>query len=305
MLRWSDGSVSLQLGSDLFDVAPSHGATLARPQDPTPKNLAKENPTASTTFLAVIDPDNQVLVTERAIAGQLTLVPTSMTSKTHLELAKHVGQQHVKHSKMKILDDLKDQNQINELLLKAAGGGTGTPVKVSRTRSKTERAFGGRTKKKTTRGYSDDEEDYSSDEPRSRRAGAGAGVGGRRGADRFGAEAGEYDEDDGFVVADDDDAAYGSKRKSGSGSKSKSGGKKRSKRRKSEESLDEMEEAERRIEERERERKRAKKEKSGGASGRSKKSREYLDTDEEDAEGEPDLDEGEEEMEMDVESEED
>jgi RNA polymerase-associated protein LEO1 len=312
--------VSLQLGSDLFDVAPSHGATLARPQDPTPKNLAKENPTASTTFLAVIDPDNQVLVTERAIAGQLTLVPTSMTSKTHLELAKHVGQQHVKHSKMKILDDLKDQNQINELLLKAAGGGTGTPVKVSRTRSKTERAFGGRTKKKTTRGYSDDEEDYSSDEPRSRRAGAGAGVGGRRGADRFGAEAGEYDEDDGFVVADDDedeeeeeededenddDAAYGSKRKSGSGSKSKSGGKKRSKRRKSEESLDEMEEAERRIEERERERKRAKKEKSGGASGRSKKSREYLDTDEEDAEGEPDLDEGEEEMEMDVESEED
>ncbi|RSH94895.1 hypothetical protein EHS25_004701 [Saitozyma podzolica] len=306
MLRWSDGSVSLQLGSDLFDVAPSHGATLARPQDPTPKNLAKENPTASTTFLAVIDPDNQVLVTERAIAGQLTLVPTSMTSKTHLELAKHVGQQHVKHSKMKILDDLKDQNQINELLLKAAGA--------------TERGFGGRTKKKTTRGYSDDEEDYSSDEPRSRRAGAGAGVGGRRGADRFGAEAGEYDEDDGFVVADDDedeeeeeededenddDAAYGSKRKSGSGSKSKSGGKKRSKRRKSEESLDEMEEAERRIEERERERKRAKKEKSGGASGRSKKSREYLDTDEEDAEAEPDLDEGEEEMEMDVESEED
>jgi RNA polymerase-associated protein LEO1 len=284
MVRWSDGSVSLQLGSDLFDVAPSYGTTLARPTDPQPKaSAANDKPAPSSTFLVVSAKEEEVLMTERAVAGQLSIVPTSMTSKTHLELAKHVGQQHAKASKMKILgDDIRDPEQINKLLRQAAGT---NPVKVSRTRSKTERKTSSSRRKRGA--WSSDEEGYESDEPRAGR--------------KVERDAGEYDEDDGFVVADDDDeeeeekensddAAYGSKRKSGN--------KKKSKRRKSE-SLDEMEEAERRIEAAERERKRAKKDKGGGSGS---KSRDYVDTDEEDAEGEPDLDE---DMEMDVESEED
>ena len=265
MLRWSDGSVSLQLGSDLFDVAPSQGATLARPSDPKPQSARgpssqPEAPTSNsnTTFVCVAARDQGVMVTETAIAGQLSLVPTSMTSKTHLELARHVGQQHVKHSRMKILDDIHDP----ALLLKASG----PKVKTTKTTRKPTR---GRAAKR--------EPSEESDE---------------RGGQSVRRVEGEYDEDDGFVVADSeededtDEAAYGTKKKV----KAKKG-----KKRKGSEEVDEMEEAERRIEERERERKRAKKE-----GGKQKKSREYVDSEEEeeDAQGEAD-------MEMDVESEDD
>ncbi len=277
MLRWSDGSVSLQLGSDLFDVAPSQGATLARPSDPQPSTTRgpshqPEAPasTSSTTFLCYAAITETILMTETAIAGQLSLVPTSMNSKTHLELAKHVGQQHVKHSRMKILDDAKDPAKYNELLLKASGH---KPKAKSRTpgKSRAKRAMSDESEE---REFADRERDA----PRSKRV-----------------DEGEYDEDDGFVVADSDnegentdDAAYGSSKKKGK--------KSRSKKRKGSEELDEMEEAEMRIEERERERKRAKKGDVGGLKG--KKGREYVDSEEEDAEGEED-------MEMDVESEED
>jgi len=278
MLRWSDGSVSLQLGSDLFDVAPSHGATLARPSDPEPETTRgpssqPEAPTSnsSTTFICVAADTERVLITETAVAGQLSLVPTSMTSKTHLELAKHVGRQHVKHSRMKILDDMHDPAKMNELLLKASG------VKPKARSSRT----GERSRKK--RAVSDESDGrVQAEQPRSKRI-----------------DEGEYDEDDGFVVADSDnegentdEAAYGATKKKGKKTKGK--------KRKGSEELDEMEEAERRIEERERERKRAKKGSSAGANGagaRKKKSGEYVDS-EEDAEGE-------EEMEMDVESEDD
>ncbi|WWC58312.1 uncharacterized protein I303_100852 [Kwoniella dejecticola CBS 10117] len=340
MLRWSDGSVSLQLGADLFDVAPSHGATLARPQDPKPPlpaGTTKQpeqipNTVSATTFLSVTAPQETVLVTERAIAGQLSLLPTSMDSKTHLELVKHVGQQHVKHSRMKMLEETaKDEESLQKLLLKGAYNRESINIKAAA--DKPKRAGGrsgsgskgsglGRTSsggsfRKSRMGkksfYSDSEgSDDDDDGPRRNvdRVFGGAGVGG------------DYDEDDGFVVADSDEDEYGSTKK-----KSKSKSKSRDKKRKNksytddedeeeeEEDLDEMEEAERRIQARERERKRAKTSKSGSIS--KKKSRDYVDTDEdedeeetagatavagaeeEDAEGE------EEEMEMDIESEED
>ena len=279
MLRWSDGSVSLQLGSDLFDVAPSHGATLSRPSDPQPATVTgpshqPEAPSSnsSTTFLCLAAPAEAVLVTDSAVAGQLSLVPTSMTSKTHLELAKHVGQQHVKHSRMKILDERQDPAKHNDMLFKLPGA----KPKASRSRT------GGKSRKK--RGMSDesehDREREFADSSRSKRV-----------------DEGEYDEDDGFVVADSDDegentdeAAYGSSKKR----RTKSKGRKR----KGSEEPDEMEQAERRIEERERERKRVKKDSVGV---NQKKTRADVGSDQ-DAEGEEEM---EMEMEMDVESEED
>ena len=289
MVRWSDGSMSLQLGSDLFDVAPSYGATLARPSDleATGQQQSSKIPTssaASTTFICTPSQHERVLMSEAAIAGQLSLVPTSSTSKTHIELVKHVGQQHVKHSRMKILDDMKDPN-FNELLAKASGRDT---VKPNRPKSSARRTGGSSSRQQRhSRRHYDDDSDAERD------------VGTRRGGNA-------YEEDDGFVVADEDeeeeaeetededDAAWGSSRKS----KSKSKSRKRKGSDDDDEDLDEMEEAERRIEQRERERKRAKKEKK-------KKSRDYVDTDEEeDAEGEVEEPE-EEEMDMDMESEED
>ncbi|WVQ93688.1 hypothetical protein IAU59_000764 [Kwoniella sp. CBS 9459] len=333
MLRWSDGSVSLQLGNDLFDVAPSHGATLARPSDPKPPvpagkaNEVVPNTVSATTFLSVIEPNEQVLVTERAIAGQLSLLPTSMDSKTHLELVKHVGQQHVKHSRMKMLEETADEETLQKLLLKNApnremikgkaaaanprrsnlGGGSGSGL--GRTGSGLGGSGGSKGRRSFRKSYYSDssEEDSGAESDRGGRSSQRTRIAGR---DRDRDAAGDYDEDDGFVVADsdEDEDAYGSSRKK---SKKSSNKKRKTKYTDDEddedEELDEMEEAERRIEERERERKRAKKD--SGASSK-KKSRDYVDSDDDDdvapAGGDVDAEgEEEEDMDMDVESEED
>ncbi|WVQ74569.1 hypothetical protein IAR50_004170 [Cryptococcus sp. DSM 104548] len=295
MLRWSDGSVSLQLGDDLYDLAPSHGTTLSRPSDPIPPTKTREAlPPAqntSTTFLCVGAAAERVLVTEKPIAGQLNLLPTSMQSKTYLELVKHVGAQHTKHSRMKMLEETQDEDALQELLLRSAPNREaikGAKATTSK-RAGASKGTGGKGKKARKIGYSDTESEagYSGDERP------------KRGAER---EAVEYEDDDGFVVDDSDsDDGYSSKKK-GKG-KSKSKGRKRKGGFTDDEEEDEMEAAERRIEAREREKKRARKEKSGAG----KKSRDYIENSDEEgaAEGAEEDGEGEEEMDMDVESEED
>lgn len=297
MLRWSDGSVSLQLGNDLFDLATSYGTTLARPQDPSSSKAEQKSGSTETTFLCVEAGEERVLVTERAIAGQLSLVPTSMDSKTHRELVRHVGAQHTKHSRVKILNDLKDQDKVNELLLRAGPQKQVVTKRPSRPRN-SQGGPGGRNRRPVKRG-SEDEDDYGydSDDRRARRREAAR--------DR---EMQDYDEDDGFVVADSDEDsdAYGSSKKK----KKKKSSKKRGY---SDDDLDETELADRRIEaaERaEREKKRPKTADAGGSSSKKKsKSKEYVTSDEEeeeDAEGEPEDEDadGDGDMDLDVESEE-
>lgn len=279
MLRWSDGSVSLQLGSDLFDLAPSYGTTLARPEDDV-KEKKEVSGGRDTTFLCVTAPNEQVLVAETAIAGQLSLVPTSMDSKTHRELVMHVGSQHEKHSRMMILDDIGDSDKVAELLARAAP--QRNPTAKTTTRRSGQRSvadsLGGRRGERFKRADSD-LSDFDDRDLRKRER--------------------DYDEDDGFVVADSDEDDYGSSKKKK---------KKKSKRRavdyedtSDEEEMDAMEVADRAIEISERERK-----KKGGDKKKSKKkSRDFVsdeeEDEEEDAEGEADDDA---EMEMDVESEE-
>ena len=270
--------MSLQLGSNLFDVAASYGTTLARPSDlPDQKPESQEPSKTGSTFLCVAVGSERVLLTEGPIAGHLSLVPTSMTSATHLELAKHVGQQHVKHSRMKILDDSVEADTLAKMQRESAGKAV-----VAKPRVRREPGMGGTSRRNRSR--------------RAKSEDSGSDRGYRRERD--------YDEDDGFVVADDDeeeaeetededDAAWGSK-------KSKSKKSKKSKKRRGSESLDELELADRRLEARDRERKRAKKDKA--------KSRDYVDSEEDDDDvDDAEIEAGEEDsdVDMDVESEDD
>ncbi|KAL7420170.1 Paf1 complex component [Cryptotrichosporon argae] len=275
MLRWSDGSVSMQLGADLFDVAPSHGATLAR------TGAADAAPSRGTTFVgAQVPTGTGLFAVEAAVTGALSLVPTSMDSKTHLELVRHVEQRHVKHSRMKMLDEGVDKTTYNQMIAKA--NGVAPAAKTARRPARRRAAPAGdrgrpRAAKRDTDSGS---EGYVSDEPR--RA---------SGRDRDRDEQADYDEDDGFVVADSDSederAAH------------KRAGKRRKYDTDSDE--DEMEAAERRIEEAERRAATA----SGGGGGKGKKSAKSKDyvSSEDDAEGEEDDAEGEEDADMDIESE--
>lgn len=281
MLRWSDGTMSLQLGKDIYDVATSHGTTLARPQDPQPSTSQSAPPL--TTFVCRTLTNEKILMTESAIAGQLSLVPTSANSATHMELANQVRQQHIKRSRMRVLDDVVKPEEMQKMLLKAEGKDVVQKPRVKRESGPSSRS--GRTSRRSRSTRRARSEDSDSDRGYNRER--------------------EYDEDDGFVVADDDeeveaetededDAAYGSTKKT----KSKKA--KKGKKRKGSESMDELELADRRLDARERERKKAKMDK--------KKSREYVDSEDDDSEVD-DADEmdavgqGDAEDDMDVESE--
>lgn len=268
ILRWSDGSMSLQLGQDMYDLQSTWGTTVAREGDKYERTEANSKGSQETSFVCYAAAEEQVLVAETATEGQLNLVPTSMDSKTHREHVKLVGQQHTKHSRMRLLEDEAEGSRLAELLARA-GPQKAAPVKKARRAPGSagpRNTFGRRSNFGRATKRADSEESEEDAGPRTR---AGGG----------------YDEDDGFVVADSDeeDADYG-------------GGKK-SKRRHEDEEMDATELAEARIAAREkRDRKRAK----------TKKSRAYSDDeeDEDDAAGEPDEEDEDAEMEMDVESEE-
>ncbi|BEI79745.1 hypothetical protein CcaverHIS002_0102740 [Cutaneotrichosporon cavernicola] len=176
ILRWSDGSI-----------------------DNYERNEANSKGSQETSFVCYAAAEEQVLVTETATEGQLNLVPTSMDSKTHREHVRLVGQQHTKHSRMRLLEDEAAPERLAELLARA-GPQKAAPVKKTRRAPGTgepRNTFGRRSAfgRATKRADSEESEDDAG--PRERRGGGG------------------YDEDDGFVVADSDeeDAEYGKPRR--------------------------------------------------------------------------------------------
>jgi RNA polymerase-associated protein LEO1 len=282
--------MSLQLGEDLFDVKPSYGTTLARPEDPVPEgdDVKGEGANPTTTFLCVPSQHERVLVTETAIAGQLSLVPASSTSKTHIELVKHVGAQHIKHSRMKILDDVHDAAELEIFHKKSLGPD-----------------FKPKAKKRTTTGSSGTRRQSRSRRDASEESGSDRGYAGSRAR---GSRAADWnDSDDGFVVDDDDDeseAQASDDEDEFETSRSKKKSKSRKRKGGDDDDVDEDDDddplarAERSIHREEKRRKRAK-------TQAKHVNRDFSDEDEdEDADGEPD-EGGEAEMDMDVESEDD
>lgn len=71
-IKWSDGSMSLQLGDEIFDVI--------------------EKPITD-TFLALSHPAQEVLQTAAVLKKSMTYVPTSTSSKTHKRLKEELHKQ--------------------------------------------------------------------------------------------------------------------------------------------------------------------------------------------------------------------
>ncbi|KAG8894272.1 hypothetical protein FRB99_001372, partial [Tulasnella sp. 403] len=105
IIRWSDGTMSLQLGKELFDVSANIDlpSTMApRPQagsqggsqDMTSVNNISRN--QGLTYLFAQHVRAELLQAEAAITGTLSLRPTGMQSETHRKLVKAVGQKHTK-----------------------------------------------------------------------------------------------------------------------------------------------------------------------------------------------------------------
>lgn len=90
---WSDGSKSLQVGSELFDMVFINDNQTQNTPQPNPKSgsLSQPRPDATPTsqgltYLFVRQGESQVLESQTSITGQISLRPYSLNSITHRNL---------------------------------------------------------------------------------------------------------------------------------------------------------------------------------------------------------------------------
>jgi len=223
VIRWSDGTMSLRLGKEYFDInqvidssGSAHRQAFGISQ--SSQSQSQGTPTSAPgkahglTYLVAQHKRAEILQAEAAITGFLTLRPTDMQSETHRLVVRAVGQKHSKVARLRMAPDMDPEREKQELVRASAkkprhprgedgGGGGGT---------RRRRAQGGARRRSGDMDiWSDDEdaaydayanEDDGDGSPKKRRA--------REPEERRGA--GEYQTDD-FVVADEDedDAAVG------------------------------------------------------------------------------------------------
>ncbi|GAA5927106.1 RNA polymerase-associated LEO1 family protein [Sporobolomyces koalae] len=102
VVRWSDGSLSLQVGSELFDIslALDHSANLSRAQNPVQPSTSQIGLTPTTfdqnrghglTYLTARHDYNKMFEAQASVEGTMTFRPSTLTSQTHKRLAGSVA----------------------------------------------------------------------------------------------------------------------------------------------------------------------------------------------------------------------
>ncbi|GAA6058987.1 hypothetical protein JCM10212_001697 [Sporobolomyces blumeae] len=102
IVRWSDGSLSLQLGAELFDVslALDHSAVVSRAAQPVAPSTAPIGLTPTTfdanrghglTYLTARHDYNRLYEAQASLEGTMTFRPSTLTSQTHKRLAGSVA----------------------------------------------------------------------------------------------------------------------------------------------------------------------------------------------------------------------
>ncbi|KAI5474423.1 RNA polymerase-associated protein LEO1 [Pseudohyphozyma bogoriensis] len=102
IVRWSDGSLSLQIGNELFDISASldHSAPIApgAPNVPPLESLSTfpETRGHGLTYLTAEHRYSQLIEAQASIHGTLTFRPTNLNSETHRRLAANVQRKYEK-----------------------------------------------------------------------------------------------------------------------------------------------------------------------------------------------------------------
>ncbi|KIJ41243.1 hypothetical protein M422DRAFT_229707 [Sphaerobolus stellatus SS14] len=142
IIRWSDGTLSLQLGKELFDVNQNIDTSALMPRGALGgSQQSQQQSTASTsrirgaglTYLVAQHKRAEVLQAEKVITGHLTLRPTGMQSETHRKLVRAVGQKHNKVARLKMAPtELVQKDPGRELAELAKNAAKTRPKKPSR-----------------------------------------------------------------------------------------------------------------------------------------------------------------------------
>ncbi|KAG9312926.1 Leo1-like protein-domain-containing protein [Chiua virens] len=207
IIRWSDGSMSLRLGKELFDINQTIDTSGGVFRQPIGSSLSASQSTPSTsqqnglksqglTYLVAQHKRSEVLQAEAVITGYMTLRPTGMQSETHRMLVRAVGQKHSKVARLRMAPDpTMDPEREKQELLKLSARKSKKKTDESGLGLRRKRS-GGQRKRTSHDVWTDDEEpeyEGSEDEDDARAK--------RKAESRKG---GEYQEDD-FVVADESD----------------------------------------------------------------------------------------------------
>ncbi|EEB90853.1 hypothetical protein MPER_10888, partial [Moniliophthora perniciosa FA553] len=114
IIRWSDGTLSLRLGKELFDITQSVDTAGGVPRNINPSASQSQSQSQSQnplqkaqglTYLVAQHKRSQVLQAEAVITGHMTLRPTGMQSETHRMLVRAVGQKHNKVARLRMAPD--------------------------------------------------------------------------------------------------------------------------------------------------------------------------------------------------------
>ncbi|KAI8974558.1 Leo1-like protein-domain-containing protein [Trametes punicea] len=232
IVRWSDGSLSLQLGKELFDVTQSIDTSGAVPrqalgnahssqQPPLPQPSSQSQSQSSIgghhaqglTYLVAQHKRAEILQCEAVITGYMSLRPTGMQSETHRMLVRAVGQKHNRVARLRIAPEPTTDPERERLELEKAAA-----RKPRKSRGGEDDGFGPARRRRSSYArkrtgddmWSDDEEedlgfgrggseDEYGDEGNGRRGKR------RKSGDDSGRKGpGEYQTDD-FLVADTDE----------------------------------------------------------------------------------------------------
>ncbi|KAG5647900.1 hypothetical protein DXG03_007824 [Asterophora parasitica] len=228
VIRWSDGTLSLKLGKELFDINQSLDTSAAIPRQLIGSLSSQTQPASHSepiksqglTYLVAQHKRSQVLQSEAIITGHMSLRPTGMQSETHRMLVRAVGQKHNKVARLRMAPDptMDPEREKMELIKQSA--------KKSKKRNDPDDILGGGRKRRYSRKtnhdvWSDDDDDVvggfeGSEEEDIDRTGAGSSGRKSKRKDDEGKGPEDYQEDD-FVVADssEDEAFRGSKKRKG------------------------------------------------------------------------------------------
>ncbi|KAG9089771.1 hypothetical protein FS749_001065 [Ceratobasidium sp. UAMH 11750] len=252
IVRWSDGSMSLQLGTEVFDITcnidglrPTTSASTQSQSQSQPQQTQVKRP-GGLGYLYTQHKHAGVLQCEVPITGTMTLQPTGMFSATHKQLVRAVGQRHSRTTRLRLapeptMDPERAQRELQKSANRTARprkprasagggfGGTGGGGGGGGGGGRRGRASMGSKKRDDVFASDDSGADGNSDDE--------DGFDGRRKVQSAPKRGGEYVADD-FVVSDEDDEEGGSP-----------GGKKRRKRSgDADAAMDSLDEADERIE---------------------------------------------------------
>jgi len=168
IIRWSDGTMSLLLGRELFDIAQNIDTSAGIPRQVAGLSTSQTQPqfgqsqtsgpkSQGLTYLVAQHKRSQVLQSEAVVTGYMSLRPTGMQSETHRMLVRAVGQKHNKVARLRLAPDpVRDPEFVLKELIKQN-------AKKSRRKTDTSDLGSGR-KRRQSRRSADTEALWSSDE---------------------------------------------------------------------------------------------------------------------------------------------